>query len=113
MKHGEIRWVEMPDRGGREQQGRRPGIIWQDTQAFSGLPTLLIIPLTSRVSALRFPATWRLEATESNRLPAPSVALVFQLGACDVRRIGQRLGSLDPTDLSSIQQIAKQLQKIT
>ena len=112
MKYGEMHWVELPDRGGREQRGRRPAIIWQDTSAFVQLPTTLIIPLTSRLDALRFPATWRIDPTPTNGLSDPSVALIFQLGASDIRRIRQRLGRLNDSDLQAIQSIAKQLQRL-
>jgi mRNA-degrading endonuclease toxin of MazEF toxin-antitoxin module len=55
MRYGEVFWVDLPDQGGREQRGRRPAVIWQNLEAFSGLPTILVIPLTSRLAALRFP----------------------------------------------------------
>ena len=57
MNHGDVFWVNLPDVGGREQRGRRPAIVWQDTHIFNSLPTVLTIPLTSRLTALRFPAT--------------------------------------------------------
>ena len=110
---GDVHWVDLPDRGGHEQRGRRPAIIWQDTSAFLQLPTALIIPLTSRLDALRFPAVWRIDPTPANGLNSPSVALVFQLGASDVRRIGQRLGTLNDADLQAIQTIARKLQRLT
>ena len=85
MNHGDVYWVDLPDRGGREQRGRRPAIIWQDTTAFPRLPTVLIIPLSSQQDTLRFGGTVLLQPTATNGLTVASVALVFQLGACDVR----------------------------
>lgn len=110
MTRGDVHWVDLPDRGGHEQRGRRPAIIWQDTAAFPGLPTILVVPLTSRLDALRFAGTSKVEPTPTNGLLASSVALVFQLGACDARRIGQRLGRLDGADLKAIQSVAIRLQ---
>lgn len=112
LKYGDLHWVDLPDRAGREQRGRRPAIIWQDTSRFGALPTLLIIPLTSRLDAGRFLATRRIDPTPANGLSTASVALIFQLGACDVRRLGQRLGQLDPGDLTAIQDIARKLQRL-
>jgi mRNA-degrading endonuclease toxin of MazEF toxin-antitoxin module len=92
---------------------------WQEVrdeavQVVEGSPSwnTLIIPLTSRLDALRFPATWRIDPTPTNGLSNPSVALIFQLGAADIRRIRQRLGRLNDSDLQAIQSIAKQLQKL-
>ena len=112
MNYGDVYWVDLPDRGGREQRGRRPAVIWQDTAAFGHLPTLLVIPLTSRLDALRFPATFRVEPTSANGLATASVALVFQLGASDLRRFAGRIGTLDAADLKAVQAIARQLQKL-
>ena len=109
MKHGEIYWVELPDRGGREQRGRRPSIIWQDVEQYP-LPTVLVIPCSTKVDALRFPATVLIRPSSVNGLAAPSVALVFQLGACDVRRVGNRIGQLEDADLNLLRDLAKKLQ---
>lgn len=111
MKYGDVFWADLPDRGGREQQGRRPVVIWQDTTNFS-LPTVLVIPLTGNLSALRFPATVSVQPSATNGLSNPSVALVFQLGACDVQRLRTRLGELDAADLARLQDMAKRLQNL-
>ena len=113
MNHGDVYWVELPDRGGREQRGRRPAIIWQDASAYPRLPTVLVIPLSSQQDALRFGATVLIQPTATNGLTVDSVALVFQLGACDVRRIGQPLGRLDAADLAKVRDIAAKLQKLS
>ncbi len=113
MNHGDVYWVDLPDRGGREQRGRRPAIIWQDTSAFPRLPTVLIIPLSSQPDTLRFSGTALVQPTTNNGLTVASVALVFQLGACDVRRIDQQLGRLDAADIATICDIASRLQKLT
>lgn len=102
MERGEVRWVELPNEGGREQRGNRPAIIMQVAD-FSRLPTVLAVPLTSQMIALRFPGTVRIEPTNKNGLKTASVALVFQLRACDVQRIGGELGKLDLGDLQAVE----------
>src|SRR5690242_7993147 len=112
MTLDDLYWVDLPDRGGREQRGRRPAIIWQDDTAFPNLPTVLLIPLTSRLDAQRFAGTWLVQPTPMNELSVASVALVFQLGAADIRRVTARIGRLDPTDLDAIRAIARKLQRL-
>jgi mRNA interferase MazF len=107
---GDVHWVELPDRGGHEQSGCRPAIIWQDSAAFPQLPTTLVIPLSSQQGALRFGGTVLIQPSPGNGLSLPSVALVFQLGACDVRRIGQRLRRLSDNDLAAVRAVARKLQ---
>ena len=80
---GEVRWVELPPRGGHAQKGRRPAIIVQDQRASARLPTILIVPLTSQLDELRFPGTVLVEGDRDNKLRRPSIALVFQLTAID------------------------------
>lgn len=91
MTVGEIRWVEMPARGGRAQAGRRPAVV---AQSAAGLPTFLVVPLTSQLDALRFAGTVLVEADSHNGLRRASVALVFQLTAVDRRHISERLGTV-------------------
>jgi mRNA-degrading endonuclease toxin of MazEF toxin-antitoxin module len=86
---GEVRWVDLPTRGGRAQAGRRPAIIVQST---STLPTTLVIPLTTQLDALRFSGTVLVEADSQNGLRRASVALVFQLTVVDSRYLADRLG---------------------
>jgi len=96
---GEVRWVELPARGGRAQAGRRPAIIIQNTTT---LPTTLIVPLTSQLDALRFAGTVLVEADSQNALRHSSVALVFQLTAIDNRYIADRLGTVSKEALEKI-----------
>ena len=99
MTVGEVRWVELPARGGHAQAGRRPAIIVQST---TGLPTTLIVPLTSQLDALRFAGTVLVEADIQNGLRRASVALVFQLTAVDRRYIVDRIGDISKEVLEEI-----------
>ena len=99
MIAGEVRWVELPARGGHAQAGRRPAIIVQN---ISSLPTTLLIPLTTQLDALRFPGTLLVEKDTANGLLQSSVALVFQLTAVDNRFIRERLGIVSEVMIDSI-----------
>lgn len=99
MTVGEVRWVELPARGGHAQAGRRPAIVVQST---TDLPTTLIIPLTTQLDALRFAGTVLVETDSQNGLRRASVALVFQLTAIDNRYIAHSLGVVSKEVLEEI-----------
>ncbi len=102
MNVGDVYWVEFPLRGGHAQAGRRPAIIAQTDTRAALLPTVLLIPLTSQIDALRFPGTVLIEANAQNGLRRASVVLVFQLTAVDRRFIADRLGKVADTTLQQI-----------
>ncbi len=94
MSVGDVFWVEFPPRGGHAQSGRRPAIVAQVAGASGHLPTVLLIPLSPQLDALRFPGTVLVEPDAENGLRRPSVSLVFQLAAIDRRFLAQRAGSV-------------------
>ena len=110
MRIGEIHWVELPDAGGREQSGRRPAIILQENGYAGSLPTVLVIPLSSAIAALRFPGTAPIKANETSGLRTDSVALVFQLRAIDRGRIKDAIGNVSESELDEVRlELAKLL----
>ena len=48
MKIGDVYLVEIPGVGGHEQAGLRPALIVQSEERVNELPTVLIVPLTSK-----------------------------------------------------------------
>ncbi len=102
MKVGDIHWVELPRANGHEQQGRRPAVIIQDDGYAANLPTVIVVPLSSAKSALRFPGTTLVRAGIRSGLRTDSVALVFQCRAIDRVRIRERLGIVADDERASI-----------
>ena len=102
MTLGDVHWVEFAPKGGHAQAGRRPGIVVQHEKSSTRLPTILVIPLTSQLDALRFPGTVLIEPDSRNALRRASVALVFQLTAIDQRYFSNRIGNLSRTILDEI-----------
>ncbi len=100
MTRGDILLVSLPGSDRREETGNRPAIAVQTDVAAS--PMLMVVPVTSTLRALRFPFTVRIEASASNGLTLPSVAMVFQLRAIDRRRVIRKLGQLEASDLAQI-----------
>lgn len=112
MEIGDVYSVEIPASDGHEQAGTRPAIIAQAPQFGDRLPTVLIVPLTSRLTAQSFPGTFLIQPDSDNSLNMASVALVFQLRAIDKRRVRRRLGRLSASDLSQVHDQMKALLQI-
>jgi mRNA interferase MazF len=100
MNRGDVVWVEFPVGEGRAQAGRRPAVVLQNSSA--ALPTVLVVPLSTQLDALRFPGTMLVEPDTTNGLRHSSVALVFQLRAVDRRFIGSRAGALSAAKLTEV-----------
>lgn len=110
MRVGDIHWVDLPAKNGREQRGRRPAVMLQDEEYGGGLPVLLVVPLTTARGAMRFAGTTLIRPTPENELRQASVALVFQLRAIDRRRVRERPGRLGDTEIT---EIFRELDKLT
>ena len=102
MKKGEIWRVLIPPAPGHGQSGERPGIILQDLAFNNLLPTTLIVPLTSKLSASRFDGTLIVQPDKQNGLTAPSVALVFQIRTLDQRSCLKQMGTLEASTMDQI-----------
>lgn len=102
MQPGEVYWVEFPQRGGHEQAGRRPGVILQDDAAAGRSPMVLVVPLTTRSTVTRYPGVVFVPADATNGLTADSYALVFQFGATDRQRLGDKLGDVSAAVVAEI-----------
>lgn len=100
MARGDVLLVSLPPSDRREQSGRRPAIAVQTDQA--GEPMLMVAPVTSNLTALRFSFTVRLEPSPDNGLTTPSVVMVFQMRAVGKARIIRRIGQVSKEDLARI-----------
>ena len=110
MRRGEIWRVRLPTTQGHTQSGERPALIIQNNQASTSLPTVLLVPFTSKLAAQRFPGTVAIQPDSENGLTLPSVALVFQASAQDKRNLVAKLGQLDD---ATMKRIFDQLQLLT
>ncbi|HLG30057.1 MAG TPA: type II toxin-antitoxin system PemK/MazF family toxin [Candidatus Brocadiales bacterium] len=108
MQEGDIYLVEIPSSSGREQAGLRPAIVVQAVDS-KKLPTVLIVPLTSKLKAADFPFTFIVEPNQFNNLNIASVALVFQLRAIDKRRLKNKIGKIEQAKLELLRQNLKEI----
>jgi mRNA interferase MazF len=105
MARGDVLRINLPappGGSGREQAGRRPAIVVQTDSPELNLPTLMVVPTTGELAALRFPFTFQVQPTPRNGLTMPSVVLVFQLRAIDRVRILEIVGQLEPEHLERL-----------
>ena len=102
MNIGDIFWVDFPTGAGRAQAGGRPALLVQGIAASAKLPTILLIPLTTQLDALRFPGTVLIEANPKNGLSRASIALTFQITVMDKRYIGAQLGHVSEQVMQAI-----------
>lgn len=109
MTRGEVWRVRIPSAPDHAQTGQRPAIIVQDSIYVASLPTVLIVPFTSTLSAARFDGTLVVQPDHQNGLTQPSVALVFQLRALDQRDCLHFLGTLDTATLDQVFALLDQL----
>lgn len=108
MQEGDIYLVEIPLSDGHEQTGQRPAIVVQAVGS-DKLPTVLIVPLTSKLGAAGFPFTFKIKPDQSNNLDVASVALVFQLRAIDKRRLRNKIGRIEQGKLKLLKQKLKEI----
>jgi mRNA interferase MazF len=104
MSRGDVMMIDLPVPAGRprrEQHGRRPAIAVQSDDS-TGLPTVMVVPLTSNLDALRYRHTIRVEPSARNGLSIPSVLLTFQLRAIDRIALLDTIGRLEDDVLRSL-----------
>ena len=97
MNRGEL-WTAM---GGSEYLTKpRPTLIVQGDQ-YPSLDSVVVCPLTTIVSvAARFRVT--MDASVSNGLEERSAVMVDKTVAVKRSRLGQRIGQIDPDDMSRV-----------
>ena|SRR3989344_9537453 len=100
MKKGEIWFLELPFKDGREQRGTRPCLILANTTT----DMIVVAPLTSNIQALRFPYAVEIKKSEKNGLSSDSIVLVFQVQSLDKRRFINRVGIVEDICLKKVEE---------
>lgn len=108
MQFGDIYLVEIPLSSGHEQAGLRPAVIVQEI-GVEKVPTVLIVPLTSKLKAKDFPFTLVIEPDQSNNLDAVSVCLVFQIRAIDKKRLQKKIGRIGQVEIDLLKRNLKEI----
>ncbi|HEY1904161.1 MAG TPA: type II toxin-antitoxin system PemK/MazF family toxin [Terracidiphilus sp.] len=107
IDQGEIFWITIPDRGGREQHGRRPCIVMSRTRLNVGNP-IVVVPMTTetrRANAhnIAIPASEIVKDVASGSTVLDSVALCGQVFMVDKRKLEAKLGKLSYNAVLAVQ----------
>lgn len=109
MARGDVLLVALPASDRREQSGRRPAVAVQTDIA--GEPMLMVAPVSSRMAALRFAFSVRIEPSPENGLTVPSVVMIFQMRAIDKTRIVRKIGQISSEDMARVDAAIGQMLK--
>ena len=93
---GDIVWADLDPVKGREQAGRRPVVVLSHDVFNERSGTVIAMALTSQPQRAGFPLTLE---PKSGKLPKPSWEKISQVRTLSTKRLGRRLGRLDPEDL--------------
>ncbi len=107
IDQGDIYWISLPDRGGREQHGRRPCIVMTRTLLNVGNP-VVVVPMSSETRKansynVKLPASEIIRDVGSTSAIVDSVALCGQVFMVDKRKLESRLGKLSHNALLAVQ----------
>ena len=107
IDQGEIYWISIPDRGGREQRGRRPCIVMSRTLLNRNNP-VLVVPMTTETRRansynIAIPANEIVRDVASRSTIADSVALCGHAFAVDKRKLEDKLGKLSYNAILAVQ----------
>ena len=93
---GDIVWADLDPVKGREQAGRRPVVVLSHDVFNQRSGTVIAMALTSQPQRAGFPLALELK---TGKLPKPAWVKISQVRTLSTRRLGRRLGRLDPEDL--------------
>jgi mRNA interferase MazF len=96
---GEVRWADLNPVRGREQAGRRPVLILSHDIFNQRSGTVIAMAITSQPQRAGFPLTIPLEP---KRLKRPSWVKISQIRTLSVERIGKKLGTVEPEQMTKI-----------
>jgi mRNA-degrading endonuclease toxin of MazEF toxin-antitoxin module len=107
IDQGEIYWITLPKRGGREQEGRRPCVVMSRGLINRGNP-VVAVPLTSetrKASAynIAIPASEIVRDAANNSTILDSVALCSQVFMVDKRKLENKMGKLSYNAVLAVQ----------
>ena len=100
VKLGDIFYANLNPTIGSEQDGTRPVLVVQNDKGNKYSPTIVIIPITSKLSKANIPTHVLLRNTKG--LAHESIALVEQIRTLDKKRLMKKIASASKEDLDAV-----------
>ena len=101
VKRGEIYYADLSPVVGSEQGGIRPVLIVQNDIGNRHSPTVIAAAITSQREKTKLPTHISLDAVNCG-LAKDSVVLLEQVRTLDKKRLKERMGELDSTDMQRV-----------
>ena len=101
IKRGEIYYADLSPVVGSEQGGVRPVLIVQNDVGNKFTPTVIAAAITSQKDKNALPTHIEVDAGNCG-LAKDSVVLLEQVRTIDKRRLKEKMGSLDNTDMGKV-----------
>jgi mRNA interferase MazF len=101
IKRGDIYYADLSPVVGSEQGGIRPVLIVQNDVGNKFSPTVIAAAITSQKYKTDLPTHIKVDAIGSG-LARDSIVLLEQVRTLDKRRLKERMGSLEPRDMTRI-----------
>ena len=101
VKRGEIYYADLSPVVGSEQGGMRPVLIVQNDVGNKHSPTVIAAAITSQKDKSKLPTHISLNAASCG-LAKDSIVLLEQVRTLDKRRLKERMGDLDSSSMSQV-----------
>ena len=101
IRRGDIYYADLSPVVGSEQGGVRPVLIVQNDVGNKFSPTVIAAAITSQKYKTNLPTHIQVNANECG-LAKDSIVLLEQVRTIDKKRLKERLGNLDETDMDRI-----------
>ncbi len=101
IRRGDLFYADLSPVVGSEQGGLRPVLVIQNDVGNKYSPTVIVSAITSQINKAKIPTHIELSAKEFG-LPKDSVVLLEQLRTIDKRRLRDKIGVLDVSKMSMV-----------
>lgn len=103
VKRGDIYYADLSPVVGSEQGGVRPVLIVQNDVGNKFSPTVIAAAITSQREKNNLPTHIEVDARECG-LSKDSIVLLEQVRTIDKRRLREKMGALDTSDMGKVNQ---------